>query len=270
MMQDVLQKPLDTLVVEDMDKMFLHLNHLPIQLSTKTSYWTCMKIITRALNPSLSMGKYRFYGKRRHKLPEEILTEGEVAAMISVSKGLRNRTLISLLYESGARLGELQNLRIKSLNFDEYGCRMLVDGKTGQRFVRIVKSTPLLMMYLKMEHRFADDPNSLLFYRLDKQRADLAMHHSSIGRVLKIAAQAAGITKRIHPHLMRHSRATHLAKHLSDQEMKVFFGWSAASSMAGIYVHLSGKDIDDKILGLSGIFKQDEIESIRRDIDGTV
>jgi integrase/recombinase XerD len=71
--------------------------------------------------------------------------------------------------------------------------------------------------------------------------------------MLEEVAKKYGIKKKIYPHLFRHSRATHLAKYLTEQELKVFFGWSNSSKMASIYVHLSGKDIDNKILEIHGI-----------------
>ncbi|MDI6806991.1 MAG: zinc ribbon domain-containing protein [Candidatus Aenigmarchaeota archaeon] len=60
--------------------------------------------------------------------------------------------------------------------------------------------------------------------------------------------------------MFRHTRATHLAKHLTEQELKVFFGWTMGSNMPSTYVHLSGQDIEDKILALNGIKKIEKEE----------
>jgi hypothetical protein len=77
--------------------------------------------------------------------------------------------------------------------------------------------------------------------------------HSTFLRVLDRAKRKAGIKKRIYPHLFRHSRATHLAQDFTEQELKVIFGWSGGSRMPATYVHLSGGDIDRKILEKHGI-----------------
>lgn len=77
--------------------------------------------------------------------------------------------------------------------------------------------------------------------------------------MLKSVAKRAGIKKNIHPHLLRHSRATYLAKHLTEQQMKSELGWTAGSSMAAIYVHLSGKDRDEAILKMNGIEVQETV-----------
>jgi hypothetical protein len=70
--------------------------------------------------------------------------------------------------------------------------------------------------------------------------------------MLKETAQKAGVRKRVNPHLFRHSRATFLAKHLTEAQMKEYFGWTQASDMAAVYVHLSGRDVDSALLKLAG------------------
>jgi hypothetical protein len=70
-------------------------------------------------------------------------------------------------------------------------------------------------------------------------------------------AKRAKIQKRVFPHLFRHSRLTELAKYMTEQELKVYAGWRPNSDMAQTYVHLSGADIDNKILAINGI-KSDE------------
>jgi len=70
---------------------------------------------------------------------------------------------------------------------------------------------------------------------------------------LRKIAKRAGIEKRVNPHSFRHARATHLAEHLTEQQMKKYLGWTEGSNMAAIYVHLSGKDMDAAILKMNGI-----------------
>jgi hypothetical protein len=81
---------------------------------------------------------------------------------------------------------------------------------------------------------------------------------SSLDFIVQQIAKKAGISKRVYPHLFRHTRATHLAKHLTEQELKIFFGWTMGSDMPSTYIHLSGKDIEQKILELSGIVPKEK------------
>lgn len=64
--------------------------------------------------------------------------------------------------------------------------------------------------------------------------------------------------KKVNPHNFRHSRATYLANHLTDAQMKEHFGWVQGSDMASIYVHLSGRDVDNALLKVYGIQNGEE------------
>ena len=67
----------------------------------------------------------------------------------------------------------------------------------------------------------------------------------------------AGVKKRVNPHNFRHSRETYLANFLTEAQMKEFFGWTQDSKMAGVYVHMSGRNVDNALLKIYGI-KNDE------------
>jgi ribosomal protein L40E len=78
-------------------------------------------------------------------------------------------------------------------------------------------------------------------------------NYGTAKEVLKKIAKKAGIKKRVYPHLFRHSRATYLANHLTEAQMKQYFGWVQGSEMASVYVHLSGRDVDNALLKLNGL-----------------
>ena len=184
-----------------------------------------------------------------HKLPEELLTPEDVRKMVESAGSIRDKALIAVLYESGCRIGELASLQIKNISFDKYGAILMVDGKTGMRRVRIINSVPYLASWLSI-HPCREDPNSPVWVISGKCEI---MKYRTIVKVLKVSAKSAGIQKRIYPHLFRHSRATYLAKHLTEAQMKQYFGWVQGSDMASVYVHLSGRDVDSALLKLNGI-----------------
>jgi len=76
--------------------------------------------------------------------------------------------------------------------------------------------------------------------------------------LLKKLARRAGIAKKAHPHAFRHAISTHLAKILTEQQLKVYCGWVNDSRMASVYVHLSGKDVDEALLKAKGIAVEHE------------
>lgn len=191
------------------------------------------------------------------KMPEELLTEDEIKAMVKVSRNERDRALIAVLYESGCRIGEILQLRIRHIAFDEYGAQIRVTGKTGGRRIRLVSSVPFLQEWFN-KHPCPENPDSPVWLKTTGE----ILQYSGVRAILSTTAKRAGIRKRIHPHLFRHSRATYLANHLTEAQMKEVFGWVQASDMAGVYVHLSGRDVDNALLRVYGIeAKEDKKES---------
>ncbi len=210
----------------------------------------------REYPPEVSWIKVHVKGK--HKLPDELLTEDEVKRMIGACEDARDRAFIQCLYESGGRIGEILTIQLKNLKFDEYGVVVVVTGKTGDRRIRLIASVPALAGWLEF-HPYRDMPDAYLFVRrrYGRETQPVPFSYPYAARIIKTLAKQVGITKRVHPHLFRHSRATMMASRLTEAQMKEYFGWVQASDMASVYVHLSGRDVDDAILKINGL-KKDE------------
>jgi len=197
---------------------------------------------------------YKTYSKYKAiKTPEDMLTEEEVQKMIEFCSNPRDKAFIATLYESGCRIGEILLLRINQIKFDEYGAILLVNGKTGFRRVRVVAAVPYITEWLN-NHPLKNNPKEYLWIGRNLTR----WHYNSMRDCLRRIAKRANINKRVNPHNHRHSRATHLANYLTEAQMKEYFGWIQASKMASIYVHLSGRDVDNAILNVYGIKSKEE------------
>jgi len=198
--------------------------------------------------------------RNQRKLPEEILTEAEIAATIQNCTNLRDKALIACLYESGCRIGEIMTLKMKHISFEEYGARLMVTGKTGMRKILVINSAPYLQSWLN-EHPQNNAPDSLLWIGPSKK----LISYSRVAYILKKAAKKADIKKRVHLHGLRHARATHLADKMSEAAMKAYFGWGQDSKMCGTYIHLSGQQTDEAILKANGIeIKKDNDKSFTK------
>jgi len=184
-----------------------------------------------------------------NKLPEDLLTEEEVKLLIDTADNARDKALLAVLYESGCRIGELLSLKIKNVCPNGYGIHLTVNGKTGMRMVLIIASVHYLTEWLNI-HPQKNNPEAPIWI-LEKKMKELS--HSDVQRILRKIKRNSGITKRINPHNFRHSRATFLASRLSDAVLKEVFGWTQSSKMASVYIHLSGKTIDDALLKVNGI-----------------
>jgi len=183
----------------------------------------------------------------KHKLPEELLTVEEAQKLANSTTNSRDKALILALYESGCRIGELLYLKLKNVQFDNYGVVLIVNGKTGSRRVRIIASAQVLGQWLQ-EHPDKNNPDVPLWPARLARYQPVPCSYPSILAMLRRASKASGIKKRIYPHLFRHSRATSLASKLTEAQMKEYFGWTQGSEMAATYVHLSGRDVDSTLL----------------------
>jgi len=191
--------------------------------------------------------------KKETRMPEELLIEEEVLKLIGAAKSPRDKALIALMWDVGARIGEIANIKIKNLTFDEYGMSVLLNGKTGPRRVRAVWSIQYIMSWLEM-HPDKKNNNAMLWVNSENK----PISYQAVRKQLIRITNRAKIQKRITPHLFRHSRATFLARHLTEAEMNVYFGWVQGSDMAATYVHLSGRDVDKSILKAHGITVEED------------
>lgn len=232
---------------------------------TKHDYKIALKKFYKWLfnedNPVLTKWISTTIKKKNQKLPEDILTESEILKLIDHASNKRDKALIALLWDIGARIGEVGNLLIKHIIFDEYGAIINLNGKTGFRRVRAVWSVEYLKEWLKA-HPERQNPNAPLWFNLSSKKDSLEiLRYDAIRMRLKKIAKKAGINKKIHPHLFRHSRCTYMANYLTEAQMNLYFGWVQGSGMPSVYVHLSGRDVDDAILKANGMFS--EIEDSR-------
>jgi site-specific recombinase XerD len=197
--------------------------------------------------PEVSWMKVRIK-ENNLKLPEELLTEEDIKKMVEITKDPMERAFVSVLYESGCRIGEILTLRIKDVEPDDYGIRLTVIGKTGSRRVRIVFSAPYLQEWIN-KHPFFNDKNSWLWLN----RAKKVLKYQSATKILQKLGEKAKINKPLNAHNFRHSRATFLANYLTEAQMREFFGWVKDSDMTSVYTHLSGRDVDKALLKTYGI-----------------
>jgi integrase/recombinase XerD len=225
---------------------------------TKRDYKTVLKRLFRNLGKEELVENVRQTLKRnKKKLPSDILTKDEIIKMIEAADHPRNKAMIAMMYEGGLRIGELANLKIKDVQFDEWGALVKVRGKTGERIVRVVSSASLISQWLEM-HPKRDDMEAPLWVNLSSNYKKVGITYQGIRQNLKRIVEKAGVKKNITPHVFRHSRATHLARSLTEAEMNIYFGWVQGSGMPATYVHLSGRDVDDKILQIYNLKPKDK------------
>ncbi len=183
----------------------------------------------------------------------DILSEDEVEAIIRAAGDTQKKALLVLMYEMGARVGEIGGMRIGSVSRDRYSYVCDINGKTGPRSVRVVRSGGMLAAWLN-SHPERDEPRAPLwgFWKAGQwQRASYGMIQTWVRKI----AREAGVKKRVHPHLFRHSSITHALAggRFNEAQAKVYYGLVQDSRMLATYSHLLAKDANDAILKAYGI-----------------
>ncbi|MBU0898943.1 MAG: tyrosine-type recombinase/integrase [Nanoarchaeota archaeon] len=240
-------KDFQAVTEQDLEHFLLSMNSYAEK--TKRTRWYCIRKLLTFLEKEELFNKIKPRFKvRKLKLPEELLTLEEVNKMISRAYHIRDKAFLSALYETGCRAGEILSRRIKHVAFDNHGAVLTVSGKTDSRRVRIIRSVALLANWIE-NHPIKDNPKSFLWISLNNYKNPVQYRTMDI--MIKNLAERCNIKKRVYMHLFRHTRSTHLANKLTEAQMKEYLGWTQRSEMASIYVHLSGRDVDQAIIEMN-------------------
>ncbi len=142
--------------------------------------------------------------KKPRQIVKDTLTEGEVTKLIFNAHNLRDKAMITLLAYSGLRNKELCNVKVKDFDFGRNTIRIIKGKGLKDGLVSVsAECTRIILDYLKEYPRTQDD---FLFHTY--QRRQMTM--SAVRKQVHVIAKRAGITKRVYPHLLRHSLASNL------------------------------------------------------------
>ncbi len=239
--------------------------HEPIGVWARLAYRITCKVFWRWMRglddldpPETAWIKIR--GSKENKLmPEDLLTKEEALRILQVATHPMHKAYATVEYEAGSRPIEVLTLRLKDVEFDKYGAVIRVLGKTGSRRMRLVLSAPALRNWLDI-HPNRADPNAPLWVCLEKNRLGEPLGYDRARLIIKQLAKKAGVKKRLNLYSFRHSAITVWATELTEAELCEVFGWRQGSRMPRIYVHLSGRDTDKKILRHHGLIQEEQLE----------
>lgn len=188
------------------------------------------EILKVGLNPSELVRP-----SRSHPLPN-VLSKEEVQQIISVTRNLKHRTMLTLIYYCGLRRGELLNL--KPVHIESKRMILIVRGGKGKKD-RIVPIAENLLLLLR-KYYVAFKPKEFLF---EGQFPGEAYSEKSIAMVLKKSVELAGIKKPVTCHWLRHSYATHLLEAGTDLRYIQELLGHRSSKTTEIYTHVSTKSL---------------------------
>jgi len=185
------------------------------------------------------LAEYIPFPKSRKRLPT-VLSPEEVTRLIDAACNLYHRTLLMTLYSTAMRRAELCRLKVQDIDSQRMMIR-IHQGKGGHD--REVPLSPKLLETLRVYFRWMR-PTTFLFPGTVKGvRADVPISVNTVWLACRHAAQKAGITKRLSPHSLRHSCASHLLEAGADlRTIQVLLGHSRLEHSL-IYLHLSPKHL---------------------------
>ena len=180
------------------------------------------------------------YPKRPTRLPK-VLSPEEVTRLIDAADSLFHRAILMTLYGTGARREELIRLQVCDIN----SRRMVVHirGGKGRKDRDVMLSHQLLFVLRKHLRGLYRKPEQWLFPGGSWHTANVPISLNVPYQACRIAAERAGIDKRVHPHLLRHSFATHLLEAGTDlRTIQVLLGHRDLEQTA-IYLHVSARHV---------------------------
>jgi integrase/recombinase XerD len=185
------------------------------------------------------LAEYIPFPKSRKRLPT-VLSPEEVTRLIDAACNLYHRTLLMTLYSTAVRRAELCRLKVQDIDSQRMMIR-INQGKGGRD--REVPLSPKLLETLRVYFRWMR-PTTFLFPGTVKGvRADVPISPNIVWLACRQAAQRAGITKRLSPHSLRHSCASHLLESGADlRTIQVLLGHSRLEHTL-VYLHLSPKHL---------------------------
>ena len=230
-----------------------HTQSLIITFLKRFLLWLCESGYNTTINAN-KIRKISLPSHKPSKTADDILTPEQVDAIISAGVNPKERAILSLLYESGGRGGEIATLTWKQITYYSTHATVTLDGKTGKP--RVI---PLLTSHVALKIWFDNypggaAPEKLIFPSTYPTKKGQVMAYESVLELAKRCARNAGITKKVTLHTFRHSRITHLLQAgVSESSVKLLAWGSISTNMLSVYAHLTPSDAERELCKVMGV-----------------
>ncbi len=228
-------KPLATLTNRDVEQ-FIEDVFVPrkMSISSQRQLISAIKLF-KAFFPECTINEVKLTRPNKSKILPTVISKEQVIDLLRFTKNLKHRAILGIIYSAGLRISELLNLKLCDIDVDRR--QILVKNSKGRKDRHIILAesiVPLILNYVNSYQPkvfFVEGPEG------DKYSA------SSIRSFLKHSCSLAKITKRVTPHTLRHSYATHLLENGIDlRYIQELLGHSKPETTM-IYTHVSKKDL---------------------------
>ncbi len=176
------------------------------------------------------------YSKTPKRLPE-VLSKEETIKLIDSIKNFKHQLMICLMYSAGLRVSELLNLKVKDLILDKnYG--FVRNGKGGKDRLFILSKNLIPAIKRLIEKENLNEENNLFQSNRNRKYSP-----RTIQKIIDKSINESGIKRKIHPHTLRHSFATHLIENGNDLvNVQSLLGHKSPETTL-IYTHISSPNL---------------------------
>lgn len=233
------EKNLEALRIEDIYRYQKHLRNSGRGQNTVHNYICSLRAVLRYHRiRGLECMNYELIPvPKRVDVEKTFCTSEEVARMVKCACNLRAQFCVSLLYASGIRLAELISLNRGSIQDREF----TVIGKGNKPRLCFIDDRTEVLMERYLASRTDENPALLISHR----NSDLRISRTTVQMIIRNAAKAAGIEKRVTPHTLRHSFATDLLRNGADIRYISRMLGHAHLNTTMIYTHLTDPDLKE-------------------------
>lgn len=180
----------------------------------------------------------RFYTVERpikDKPLPKVLNRAEIGLILKNTSNIKHHCIISLLYSAGLRRSELLNLKLEDI--DGQNNTLLIKNGKGRKDRITIISASLIVKIRKYYKTYK--PIMFLFEGVNAKQYSA----TSVAKILNQSAQKAGIVKKVSPHMLRHSFATHLLEDGTGlRQIQLLLGHSSTRTTE-IYTHVTKKHL---------------------------
>ncbi len=196
---------------------------------------------------------YSIERPRKSRSLPRVLSEGEILSILKATTNLKHKALLATIYSAGLRRSEAIALRKEDVMFEK-GIIFIrgAKGKKDRTSILAESTAIVLQRYLEREK-----PKYWLFESPIRTQYST----SSIYQVLKRSAEKAGITKKVTPHMLRHSFATHLLEQGIDLRYIQTILGHESSTTTEIYTHVSKKALTNVKSPLDEILRDNKLDN---------
>jgi len=189
----------------------------------------------KAYRPDMQIEEINLIRPRQSVILPTVLSKEEVIRLFINTRNLKHRAVLTMIYSSGLRISELLNLELSNIDIDRR--QVFVQSGKGRKDRVVIFAESFLPMFRNYMRTYRP-----IKYFVEGKPGE-KYSPESIRHIIKRSAHLAGIRKRITPHTLRHSFATHLLENGVDiRYIQELLGHSSPKTTM-IYTHVSRRDL---------------------------